>query len=66
VNPDWRGQWLSLHDLSRLMGKPYKTVYRLVSDGISGITILRCGGRVWVQLDPRTHAALADTLPPAP
>lgn len=57
---DWRGQWLSLHDYAALMGKSYKTVHRLVSDGTGGIAVLRCGGRVWVRLDSQTHDSLTN------
>jgi len=45
------------------MGKSYKTVHRLVSDGTGGIRVLRCGGRVWVLLDSKTHDSLIG--PPA-
>jgi predicted site-specific integrase-resolvase len=62
-HPDWRGQWMSLHDLAALMGKSYWTVHRFVNEGTMGIRILRCGGRIWVRVEPSTYDSLIDPLP---
>jgi len=57
-SPDWRNQWLSVHDLARLMGKSYWTVNRFIQEGTAGVHVTRIGGRIWVRLDDRTYDSL--------
>lgn len=63
LSPDWHSQWLSLHDLSVLMGKSYSTVYRFIHDGTEGILVMRVGSRIWIQLDRSTHDGLMQPHP---
>ena len=55
---DWRGQWMSLHDLAALMGKSYWSVNRFVSEGTAGVHVTRIGGRIWVRLDNSTFDSI--------
>lgn len=57
-HPDWRGQWLSVHDLAAIIGKSYFNVYHLIQQDTQGLSILRCGGRIWVRIDPSIYDAL--------
>jgi hypothetical protein len=50
---DWRGQWLSLHDLAKLYEKSYWTVYRWSLEGDLGdrsIQFQRIGNRIWARI----------------
>lgn len=61
---DWRGEWLSLHDLASLMGKSYETVKKLHQAGAlagSGLRIHRISRRVWVQIDRSLYDNLRDS-----
>ena len=59
-HPDWRSQWLSLHDLANLRGKSYWSVNRFVHEGTAGISTMRAGGRIWVRIEPSTFESLVD------
>lgn len=51
---DWRGEWLSMNDLARLLGKSRPTICKLRRTDpnlCSGIRIIRVGTRVWAWVD---------------
>ena len=51
---DWHGEWLSMNDLAQLLGKSYKTIWKLRQSDpnlCAGIRILRVGDRVWARVD---------------
>lgn len=58
---NWRGQWMSLSDLARLMDKSYISVYRYVREGTGGISPVKVGGRIWIRMDEETFNNLART-----
>lgn len=51
---DWHGEWLSLADLAKLIGKSRITLWELRRTNpnlCSGIRIIRVGNRVWAHVD---------------
>lgn len=62
LRPQWRAEWLTLHDLAALLGKSYATIYKMHREGMrcSGITFVKTSTRVWVRIDRDTYDALID------
>jgi len=60
-NPDWRGEWLSLKDLSKLLGKSYgylRQVHQGYFRDIPGIRIHKVSNRIWYQVDRDVYNSL--------
>jgi hypothetical protein len=61
MNPDWRGEWLSLSDLAKIMGKSYENIKKLHQSRClagRGIRIHKVGHRIWIQIDSATYEDL--------
>jgi hypothetical protein len=58
---EWRGQWLSLHDLAILLGKSYAMIYKMHREGLDceGILFTRSGSRIWARVDESTYESLS-------
>jgi hypothetical protein len=64
ASSDWRGQWLSLHDLAVLMNKSYPMICKMWREGtlsMPGIVIFNEGRRVWVRLNDQVYDSLTRT-----
>jgi hypothetical protein len=58
---DWRGQWLSLHDLSVIMGKSYPMICKMLREGTlqsPGMQPIRKGRRVLVRVEAHVYESL--------
>jgi len=68
---NWRGEWLSLHDLAALLGKSYDSVLKLRAVGIIPTAGMRLFDivssprfkRTWVRIDEEVYKSLLN--PPA-
>jgi len=59
---DWRGHWLSLNDLSVLMGKKYERVRQMQKTGelnSPGMKFIWISGRTWVRIDQEVYESLS-------
>ena len=68
---DWRGEWMSVHDLARLLGKKYDVVIKLCRDGTlssHGLRLFRTSprSRIYCQVDQKVLDALRVSLDRSP
>ena len=57
---EWKGEWMSLHELARLLDKSYTNLHWMYRQGLDceGIRIWKIGGKLWARVDQNTINSL--------